>query len=93
MSLRIRLHLSGLPLSNTVKELDNFGVQRSRKAIHDWVQKADLQPASNASPDQIAVDETVIRIDGQQYWLYAAINPDSNRFLHVRLFPTTDGVN
>ncbi|GAA0278310.1 hypothetical protein GCM10009000_111900 [Halobacterium noricense] len=46
MSLGIRLHLAGLSLSNTVKELEKFGVQRSRKAIHDWVQKADLQPAT-----------------------------------------------
>jgi len=89
MSLGIRLHLAGLSLSNTVKEFEKFGVQRSRKAIHDWVQKSNLQPASDASPDQIAVDETVIRIDGQQYWLYAAVNPNSNRFLHIRLFPTT----
>jgi len=89
MSLGIRLYLAGLSLSNTVNELEKFGVQRSRKAVHDWVQKADLQPACDASPDQIAVDETVIRIDGQQYWLYAAVNPNSNRFLHVRLFSAT----
>jgi putative transposase len=89
MELGIRLHLAGLSLSNTVSELEKFGVQRSRKAVHDWVQKADLQPANNASPDQIAVDETVIRINGQQFWLYAAVNPESNEFLHLRLFTTT----
>jgi len=89
MKLGIRLHLAGLSLSNTVSELERFGVQRSRKAVHDWVQKADLQPASNASPDQIAVDEAVIRINGQQFWLYAAVDPERNEFLHVRLFTTT----
>jgi len=89
MKLGIRLHLAGLSLSNTVSELERFGVQRSRKAVHDWVQKADLQPASNASPDQIAVDETVIRINGQQFWLYAAVDPKTNEFLHMRLFTTT----
>jgi len=31
----------------------------------------------------------VIRINGQQYWLYAAVNPNSNKFLHIQLFPTT----
>ena len=51
MKVGIRLHLAGLSLSNTVSELAKFGVQRSRKAVHDWVQKADLQPASDASPD------------------------------------------
>src|SRR6056297_2071821 len=89
MKLGIRLHLAGLSLSNTVSELEKFGVERSRKAIHDWVQKADLQPASDASPDHIALDETVIRVNGQQYWLYAAVDPETNKFLHIRLFTTT----
>jgi putative transposase len=31
----------------------------------------------------------VIRINGKQYWLYAAVDPQTNRFLHVRLFTTT----
>ena len=89
MQLGIRLHLAGLSLSNTIRELEKFGVKRSRKAIHDWVQKADLQPADNANPDHVALDETVIRINGQQFWLYAAVDPDTNKFLHVRLFTTT----
>ncbi|WP_188879762.1 IS6 family transposase [Halarchaeum nitratireducens] len=89
MELGIRLHLSRLSLSNTISELEKLGVEQSRKAVHDWVQKADLQPASDASPDHVALDETVIRINGQQFWLYAAINPEANKFLHVRLFTTT----
>ena len=44
-----------------------MGVQRSRKAIHDWVQKADLQPEPGHSPNQIAFDETVIRINDPQF--------------------------
>ena len=60
MKLGIRLHLAGLSLSNTIRELEKFGVKRSRKAIHDWVQKADLQPADDANPDHVALDETVI---------------------------------
>lgn len=31
----------------------------------------------------------MIRINGQQYWLYAAVVPDTNRILHCRLFSTT----
>ncbi len=89
MELGIRLHLSGLSLSNTVSELEKFGVERSRKAVHDWVQKTDLQPASDTNPDHIALDETVIRINGQQFWLYAAVDPETNKFLHLRLFTTT----
>lgn len=67
MELGIRLHLAGLSLSNTISELEKFGVERSQKPVRDRVQKVDLQPASGASPDQVALDETVTRIDGQQY--------------------------
>ena len=84
----IQLHLAGLSPSNTKQYLEKLGVERSRTAIHDWVQKADLQPDSNANPNQIAVDETVIRVNGQRHWLYAAVDPDTNQLLHVRLFQT-----
>ncbi|QCS44556.1 IS6 family transposase [Natrinema versiforme] len=89
MELGIRLHLAGLSLSNTVRELEKSGVERSRKAVHDWVQKADLQPTTDANPNHVALDETVIRIDDHQYWLYAAVDPETNRILHIRLFSTT----
>jgi len=89
MELGIRLHLAILSLSDTVSELDKFGVERSRKAVHDWVHKADLQPTTDVSPDHIALDETVIRINGQQFWLYAAVDPETNTVLHIRLFTTT----
>jgi putative transposase len=37
------------------------------------VNKADLQPEPDATPNQIAVDETVIRVNGHREWLYAVI--------------------
>ena len=82
----IQLHLAGLSLSNTKQYLERLGVQRSRTAIHDWVHKADLQPAPDTTPNQIAVDETVIRVNGHREWLYAAVDPKTNKLLHVRLF-------
>jgi len=85
----IRLHLAYLSILNTVSELEKFGVGRSRKAVHDWVHKVDLQPATDVSPDHIGLDETVIRINGQQFWRYAAVDPETNTFLHIRLFTTT----
>jgi len=30
----------------------------------------------------------VIRIDDEQYWLYAAVDPDTNELLHTKLDPT-----
>jgi len=89
MKLGIQHQLAGLSLSNTVCILEELGVDRSRKAIHDWIQKADLQPEEGKNPNHVAVDETVIRINGQQFWLYAAADPDTNDILHLRLFSTT----
>ena len=89
VKLGIQMHLAGLSLSNTISVLAELGVQRSRKAVHDWVHKADLQPTSGKSPNQVAVDETVIRINSQQYWLSAAADPDTNELLHLRLFTAT----
>jgi len=44
MKLGIRLHLAGLSLSNTISVLETMGVERCRSTVHNWVQKADLQP-------------------------------------------------
>jgi putative transposase len=63
MELDIRLHLAGLSLSNTVSILEIFGVSRAQSTIHNWVLKAGLQPESGRSPDHVAVDETVTRLN------------------------------
>ena len=34
------------------------------------------------------IDEPVVRIDDEQYWLYAAVGPDSNEVLHTKLETT-----
>ena len=88
MKLSIQLHLAGLSLSNTVSFLEIFGVDRVRSTVHNWVHKADLQPETGRSPNHVAVDETVIQIDDEQYWLYAAVDPESNDLLHTKLEPT-----
>jgi len=92
MKLSIQLHLSGLSLSNTVSILEIFGVRRARSTVHNWVHKADLQPEDGQSPDHVAVDETVIQLNDEQYWLYAAVDPQTSRLLHTKLRPTTTKV-
>ncbi|WP_138006491.1 IS6 family transposase [Halalkalirubrum salinum] len=92
IKLGIQLHLAGLSLSNTVSILEIFGVKRARSIVHNWVHKADLQPESGRSPDHIAVDETVIRLNDEQYWLYAAVDTETNELLHTKLEPTTTKV-
>ena len=92
MKLGIQLHLAGLSLSNTVSILEIFGVKRARSTVHNWVHKADLQPESDQNPDHVAVDETVIRLNDEQYWLYAAVDPETNELLYTKLEPTTNKV-
>jgi len=92
MKLSIQLYLAGLSLSNTVSVLEVFGVQRARSTVHNWVHKAELQPKDGQSPDHVAVDETVIQLNDEQYWLYAAVDPETNKLLHPQLRPTTTKV-
>ena len=92
MKLGIQLHLAGLSLSNTVSILEIFGVKRARSTVHNWVHKADLQPEPDQNPDHVAVDETVIRLNNEKYWLYAAVDPETNELLYTRLEPTTNSM-
>jgi putative transposase len=92
MKLGIQLHLAGLSLSNTVSILEIFGVERARSTVHNWVHKADLQPEDGQSPDHVAVDETVIQLGDERYWLYAAVDPESNDMLHTKLEPVRTNV-
>ena len=88
IQMGIRCHLAGMSTRDASQFLDELGVQRSHVAIHNWVHKADLQPVSTVSADQLAVDEKVIRINGDDYWLYGAVDPETNEILQFRLFST-----
>ena len=92
MKLGIQLHLAGLSLSNTVSILEVFGVERARSTVHNWVHKANLQPEEGQNPDHVAVDETVIQLNDERYWLYAAVDPESNELLHTKLEPVRTNV-
>jgi transposase-like protein len=63
----IRCHLAGMSLRNVSNFLDELGVDRSHVAIHDWVHKADLQPISTVTSDQLAVDEKMIHLHGRAF--------------------------
>ena len=88
MKLGIRLHLAGLSLSNTISIIDNLGVERCRSTVHNWLQTAELQPTDGANPDHVTVDETVSQLHDERFWLYAAVDPATNRSLHMKLSPT-----
>jgi transposase-like protein len=80
MKLGIQIHVGETSLLNTFYLLDNLDVQSSRKAVHDRVQRTNLQSDGGKAPNRFALDKSVIRINDQQYWLYATVEPDTNRF-------------
>ena len=88
MKLSIQLHLCDLSLSNTVRVIEVFGVQRAQSTVHNWVHKADLQSEPGKNPDCVAVDETVIQLNDEQYRLYAAVDPQTNELRHTSLEST-----
>jgi len=50
------------------------------------IHKVDPQPVGGASPNRVAVDETAIQIDSDRFWLYAAVDPRTNEYLHIGVF-------
>jgi len=75
MKLGIRLHVAGLSFADTTSVLSGLGVDRARSTVHNWVQKTGLQPHDGKDPNHLAIDETVIQLNDQRYWLYAAVDP------------------
>lgn len=90
MKLGVQLHLSGLSLVNTVSTLEIFGVERSRSTVHNWVHKADPHPEEGRQPTQVAVDETVVQLTDERFWLYAVVDTETSKFLYTRIEPTTN---
>lgn len=87
MEYAIELHLNGPSLVDTVLSIERFGIERAKSTIHNWVQKSDLEPQSGRSPGKVALDETDIKVEGERFWSYGAVNPATNDILHVRLYP------
>lgn len=64
IGLAIHLHLVGLSIQKPGEFLANFGIDRCRSTVHYWAKKAGLNPRSGRSPEKIALDESVVKIDG-----------------------------
>jgi transposase-like protein len=84
--------LAVLSTLDIILTLEIFGGDRHRSTVYRWVQKADLQPTDGAEPNHDAVDETVFQFNTERYWLYAAVDPDTNCLLHVQLYLTRTSV-
>ncbi len=86
----VRCHLAGMSLREVSKFLEECGINRSRVAILSWVHNAELQPISTAFEGQLVVDEQMLRLHGQRFRLYGAVDPYPNGILHIILFPAAN---
>ena len=84
----VRLHQTGCSVRETAAILAELGVERSHGAVWNWVHRlADSgRDPPTAKPSRVAVDETAVKINGEQSWLYAAIDIDTKLILDVALF-------
>jgi putative transposase len=84
----VRLHQTGCSVRETATILAELGVERLHGAVWNWVHR----PADSGcdpptvQPSRVAVDETAVKINGEQSWLYAAIGVDTKLLLDVALF-------
>lgn len=63
----VRLHSTGCSLRETTMILSELGVERSNKAVWQWVHRlADSVPdPPEAQPKRVAVDKTAVKINGE----------------------------
>jgi putative transposase len=71
------LYFLGLSLRNTSKELELFKDQnRSHVAIWEWIQRfGSLQIYRRKRVSALIIDETIIQIGDQNFWLWICIEP------------------
>jgi putative transposase len=63
----------------------------SKTAIWKWVRKLSEKICINPPkmPRRlVALDETCVKVNGLEYWVYAAIDVDRNEILSMRVFPS-----
>jgi len=67
----------------------------SKTAIWKWVRKLSericIEP-SKMPRRLVALDETCVKVNGLEYWVYAAIDVDRNEILSMRVFPSRNAL-
>jgi transposase-like protein len=84
----VRLHSMGLSVREVEGVLELLGVDRCYQAVWYWKETlaATQSDPPTASPSRVAVDEKQIEVDGEEKWLYAAIDTDSKLLLEVDVY-------
>jgi len=67
----------------------------SKTAVWKWIVKLRerLQIASERRVRRfIAVDETCVNVNGEQYWVYSALDIDQNELISMRVYPARNSL-
>jgi len=70
-------------------------VHRVSTAVWKWVRR--LGERLNVNPSRIArrliaLDETCVKANGSEYWVYAAMDVDRNEIISMRVFPSRNSL-
>ena len=83
-----------MSLRKVARVLGWLGVERSHVAIWTWIQKfgrrlteAGRRPAADL-PAVLLLDETVVNQRGQEFTLFAAVDPETRHLLHSSVAPS-----
>jgi transposase-like protein len=78
----------GLSIREAVAVFELPGLDPSHGLIWSWTPTL-AEPQSGpptAEPSSVTVEETRIEVDGEEKWLYAAIDTESKQLLEVDVF-------
>ena len=84
----VRLHSMELSVREVAAVLELLGIDRSHGAVWNWTHDlADAQAdPPTAAPSRVAVDEKQIEVEGEEKWLYAAIDTESKLLLEIDVY-------
>ncbi|HET7322878.1 MAG TPA: IS6 family transposase [Halococcus sp.] len=94
VELAILLYDCGVSLRKVERVLGWIGIERSHVAVWTWIQKfgqrlteAGRRPAADL-PAVVLMDETVIKQHGEEFTLFAAVDPETRNLLHAAVAPS-----
>jgi len=88
--LGIAIYIQTSSVRKTAKILSEFHPV-SKSAVHKWIKKFEekLPIVTEKKPRKIvAIDETVVKANGEKYYIYAAIDVDRNELILMKVYPS-----
>ncbi len=88
--LGIAIYIQISSVRKTAKILSEFHPV-SKSAVHKWIKKFEerLPIVAEKKPRKlIAIDETVVKANGEKYYVYAAIDVERNELILMKVYPS-----